>query len=75
MAEDEPRCEILRQENEALTKYIHECKDKQVALHQTLKDLKASRAALLQRKVFAFILRFNVIALMRIIYRHNIKRR
>ena len=51
MAEDEPRCEALRQENEALTVYLIKCRDTQLALLQTVKELKQQRADLLQRKV------------------------
>lgn len=51
IAEDEPRCETLRQENEALTVYLIKCRDTQLALLQTVKDMKQQRADLLQRKV------------------------
>ena len=51
LAEDEPRCETLRQENEALTVYLIKCRDTQLALLQTVKDMKQQRAGLLQRKV------------------------
>ncbi|EKM55794.1 uncharacterized protein PHACADRAFT_209321 [Phanerochaete carnosa HHB-10118-sp] len=50
MAEEEPRCETLRQENEALTVYLIKCRDTQLALLQTVKDMKQQRAELLQRK-------------------------
>ena len=59
LAEDEPRCETLRQENEALTVYLIKCRDTQLALLQTVKDMKQQRAGLLQRKVrssFALII-------------------
>ena len=51
LAEDEPRCEELRKENEELTQALIKCRDKQMALLETVKGLKQERSALTQRKV------------------------
>lgn len=50
LAEDEPRCETLRQENEALTVYLIKCRDTQLALLQAVKDMKQQHTGLRQRR-------------------------
>lgn len=54
LAEDEPRCETLRQENEALTVYLIKCRDTQLALLQAVKDMKQQHTDLRQRRVRIF---------------------
>ncbi|PSS30908.1 hypothetical protein PHLCEN_2v2533 [Hermanssonia centrifuga] len=50
LAEDEPRCDELRKENDQLTEYLMNCRERQMGLLETVKSLKQERSGLTQRK-------------------------
>jgi kinetochore protein Nuf2 len=50
-AEDEPRCDVLRSENAAITAHLMATKEMQMALVKDIETLKIEKAGVLQRKV------------------------
>lgn len=50
-AEDEPRCEVLRRENAAITAHLMATKEMQIALVKDIEALKVEKAGVLRRKV------------------------
>ena len=50
-AEDEPKCEALRQENTALMEQVISYKEKQMGFLQDVEGLKQEKAALVAEKV------------------------
>ena len=50
-AEDEPKCEALRQENAALMEQVIAYKDHQLGFLQDVESLKQEKAALVAEKV------------------------
>ncbi len=55
-AEDEPKCEALRQENTALMEQVITYKEKQMGFLQDVEGLKQEKAALVAEKVRAGII-------------------
>jgi kinetochore protein Nuf2 len=51
MAEDEPRCEQLREENAALRAKMFATKEFQMSVVQEIENLRAEKTALIERKV------------------------
>ena len=54
LAEDEPRCELLRQQKEELKQSLLEYRDLQTKHIEAVKTLKTERASLIQRRVRGF---------------------
>ncbi|TCD67660.1 kinetochore-associated Ndc80 complex subunit nuf2 [Steccherinum ochraceum] len=50
LAQDEPKCAVLRTENEEITAYLISCKEKQIAILEAIKNLKQEKANYLKRK-------------------------
>ncbi|THH26364.1 hypothetical protein EUX98_g7826 [Antrodiella citrinella] len=50
LAQDEPKCEILRSENEEITAYLLSCKERQMAMLEIIKTLKQEKASIVKRK-------------------------
>ena len=46
LAEDEPRCEELRKENEELTQALIKCRDQQMALLEELNSVQTENTSL-----------------------------
>lgn len=55
-AEDEPKCEALRQENTALMEQVITYKEKQMGFLQDVEGLKQEKAALVAEEVRAGII-------------------
>lgn len=54
LAQDEPKCAVLRTENEEITAYLISCKERQMAMLEVIKSLKQEKASYLKRKVSRF---------------------
>ena len=68
LSQDEPRCAVLRTENEEITAYLISCKERQMAMLEVIKSLKQEKAECLKRKVriCLFIRSFCLMLLQRV---------